>query len=288
MSTQIMGIINITPDSFSGDGVMHRDSVLKQATDFVNHGATILDIGGQSTHPDAPPVDVDTELSRVLPVVTELAQAFPAITISIDTYYATVAERALSAGATMINDIWGGLYDGDMFRVAMDGGVPICLMHNPSPWTFNHPPTVENIYSPYDGNGDYTQHVKNELIKLVDNVVSAGVDCDNIIADVGLGFGRTANHSMALLTAIDDCRPYDCPMLIGPSRKGFIGRAIGADKTDTVRRDAGTTACVAIGIASGADIVRVHNVAMMADVVKMTDALMADAPITDLKLGDKL
>lgn len=275
MSTQIMGIINVTPDSFSGDGVMHMDSVLQQASNFVNGGAHILDVGGQSTHPDAKPIDADAELSRVIPVVTALADAFPKITISIDTYQPAVAEQALHAGATMINDVWGGLYHPAMVQVARDAGVPICLMHNPTPWPFDHQPTVAHMYSDYHGDTDgYGNHVKNELIKLVDNAVSAGIDLDNIIADVGLGFGRSAEHSMALLTAIDDCRPYDCPMLIGPSRKGFIGRVIDADKTDIEKRDAGTTACVAIGIASGADMVRVHNVQMMANVVQMTDALM--------------
>lgn len=278
MSTQIMGIINTTPDSFSGDGVLDIEAVLQQATDFVHSGATILDVGGESTRPDATPVDVETELSRVIPVIVALKQSFPEITISIDTYKSTVAEQALSVGATMLNDVWGGLYDGHMLSLARDGGVPICLMHNPRQWPFDHSPAFKNIYSPYDGGGDYASHVKKELTKLVDNAVSAGVDLHNIIADVGLGFGRTAHRSQALLTAIDECRPYDCPMLIGPSRKSFVGEATGTEKTDTVGRDAGTTACVALGIASGADIVRVHNVAMMANVVKMTDALMETAP----------
>ena len=275
MSTQIMGIINITPDSFSGDGVMCLDTVIKQASDFIDAGAHILDIGGQSTHPNAIPIDGDTELSRVIPVVREIRNAFANVTISIDTYQPTVAERAVSVGATMINDVWGGLYHPNMMQVARDTGVPICLMHNPTPWQFDHEPVLKNVYTDYGGDRDgYANHVKNELITLVDNAVSAGVDLHNIIADVGLGFGRPADHSMALLTAIDACRPYDCPLLIGPSRKGFIGRAIDADKQDTARRDAGTTACVAIGIASGADMVRVHNISMMTDVVKMTDALM--------------
>ena len=283
MSTQIMGIINITPDSFSGDGVMHMDAVLQQANDFITHGATILDVGGESTRPHAPALDMDTELSRVIPVITALVQSFPDVTISIDTYKSMVAERALSAGASMLNDVWGGLYDGGMLPLARDANVPICLMHNPRPWTFDHPPAVQNIYTDYHGDvvsdaggddGGYINHVKNELTALVDNALSQGVDLENIIADVGLGFGRDSHRSMALLTAIDDCRPYDCPMLIAPSRKSFVGDATGTDKTDTAGRDAGTTACVALGIASGADIVRVHNVKMMANVVKMTDALL--------------
>ena len=275
MTTQIMGIINITPDSFSGDGVMQMQTVLQQATEFVQHGATILDVGGESTRPNATLVDEDTELSRVIPVVTELAKHFPDTTISIDTYKPTVASRALDAGATMINDVWGGLYHRDMLSIARDTGVPICLMHNPRPWEFDHPPVAKNIYTDYHGDNDgYAQHVKNELTRLVDNAVSAGVNLDAIIADIGLGFGRDVHRSMALLTAIADCRPYDCPMLIGPSRKSFVGHAIGDDKKHIANRDAGTTACVALGIASGANIVRVHNVAMMTNVVKMTDALL--------------
>ena len=275
MSTQIMGIINVTPDSFSGDGITHMDTIIQQAHDFIDNGATILDVGGESTRPNAEYVDAQTELSRVVPVIKQLANTFSNITISIDTYKSMVAERALSAGATMINDVWGGLHDDNMLRLARDSDVPICLMHNPRAWPFSHPPIVENIYTDYDGDTNgYVQHVQNELMQLVDNAVSAGVKLENIIADVGLGFGRSTEQSMALLTAIDDCRPYDCPMLIAPSRKSFVGGSIEADKTETARRDAGTTACVALGIASGADMVRVHNVQMMADVVKMTDALM--------------
>ena len=283
MVTQIMGIINVTPNSFSGDGTVHLPTIVQQATDFVQAGATLLDIGGESTHPNSPTVDMDTELQRVIPVVTELSRLFPDVVLSIDTYKAPVADHAIKAGATMVNDVWAGLYDGRMYHVVRDCGVPICLMHNSTPWKFSTPPSHDDVYTPYTGQGQYVHHVRDELMKLVNYALEQGVPLDNIIADVGVGFGRTYEQSLCLVGRIGDARPYDCPMVLGASRKGFVGSALSAQSIppsiSPQDRDIGSASCVALGIASGANIVRVHNVAMMAQVVQLADAVIANARV---------
>ena len=279
MSTQIMGIINVTPNSFSGDGVIHVDTIIQQAMTFVEAGATLLDIGGESTHPNNSRVDAETEMKRVIPVIQELSKVLPHVVISVDTYKPCVAEKAIKAGATMVNDVWAGLYDARMYDVVRDCDVPICLMHNSTPWAFENPPSFDGVYTPYSGQGGYAKHVRRELIKLVDHAVSFGVPMDNIVADVGLGFGRTYEQSLCLVGSIDEARPYECPMLLGASRKGFVGRALPNDKNMPKDRDLGSASCVALGIASGADIVRVHNVEMMAQIVALADAVVQNAKV---------
>lgn len=274
MPTQIMGIINVSPDSFSGDGVACVDSAVQQAVAFVKSGATILDVGGASTHPNAPYIDDHTEWQRVAPVVGELCRLFSDVTISIDTYKSMVAERAVDLGVTLINDVWGGLYDCRMYDLARDSGAKICLMHNSTPWQFDTPPSCDSVYTHYTGQGGYANHVHAELVRLVDHAVTAGVPMENIIADGGLGFGKTYEQSLCLVGRMNDIRPYDCPMLLGASRKGFV-RSILSDDT-MENRDIATAGCVAMGIASGADIVRVHNVDMMAQVVKTADSVLGN------------
>lgn len=277
MTTQIMGIINVTPNSFSGDGTVHLPTIVQQATDFVQAGATLLDIGGESTHPNSPMVDMDTELQRVIPVVMELSRLFPNVGLSIDTYKAPVAERAIKAGATMVNDVWAGLYDGRMHQVVRNYNVPICLMHNSTPWKFSTPPSLGGVYTPYTGQGQYVHHVRNELVKLVDYALGQGVPMHNIMADVGVGFGRSYEQSLCLVGRVSDARPYDCPMVLGASRKGFVGSVLSPKLPQD--RDIGSASCIALGIASGADIVRVHNVAMMAQVVQVAHAVIANANV---------
>jgi dihydropteroate synthase len=280
--TYLMGIINLTTDSFSGDGLLdveksqagHQDDVLSlalgQARQFIQAGADILDVGGESTRPGSQPINSDEELARVLPVVRVLAAEFD-VPVSIDTYKAPVAQAALEAGASLVNDVWGLHADPDLADVVARHQVPVVLMHNRSSWV--HADIKERLGGRYIGveYQNLIEDIKNELLESVALAQSAGIQDEHIILDPGIGFGKTVEQNLELLDRLDEIRQLGYPILLGASRKSFIGYTLDLPPDQRVE---GTAAAVSIGIDRGADIVRVHDVAYMARLVRMTDAIV--------------
>jgi len=273
--TYVMGILNLTPDSFSGDGLIAKgDTIqasLQQAREFLANGADILDVGGESTRPGSEPVGADEELERVIPVIEMIAKDFPEALISIDTYKAKVAEEAFKVGAHILNDVWGLRADPELAGIAAKYKVPVILMHNRS-----NPASVEvrtQLGNAYIGSEyqDLIEDVKRELLVSVGLAKKAGVEETHIILDPGVGFGKTREHNLELINSLDEIRMLGYPVLLGASRKSFIGFTLDLPAD---QRMEGTAATVAIGIARGADIVRVHDVKEMARVAKMTDAIV--------------
>ena len=273
--TYIMGILNVTPDSFSGDGLMSKGGLLeqslRQAEHFLKYNADILDVGGESTRPGSQPVTADEELQRVLPVIQMIRENFPEALISIDTSKSRVAETAFKAGAHILNDVWALRADPWLASVASAFNAPVILMHNRS-----NPASVEvrtrlgNAYigSEYD---DLIEDVKRELLASVEIAKKAGVDESRIILDPGIGFGKKREHNLELINRLDEIRALGYPILLGTSRKSFIGFTLDLPAEERVE---GTAATVAVGIARGADIIRVHDVKEMARLAKMTDAIV--------------
>lgn len=269
-----MGILNATPDSFSGDGLLQTDDWVQAAVErarlFVKWGADILDVGGESTRPGAQPVDEETELARVVPAVKAIAQEVD-VAISVDTYKARVAAAALEAGAHMVNDVWGLRMDPDMARVVADYGVPVVLMHNRS--RPKNAVQEARLGARYEGI-EYTHllnDILDELEASIEIALAAGIPETHIIIDPGVGFGKTVEQNLELVDRLDVFRVLGCPLLLGTSRKSFIGYTLDLPPDERVE---GTAATVAIGIARGADIVRVHDVLPMVRVARMTDALV--------------
>ncbi len=274
--TYVMGILNITPDSFSGDGLFTiaptgDEGAVAQARHFISAGAAILDVGGESTRPGAQPVSAEEELERVLPVIRALAAEFPGTVISIDTYKAVVAEKALEAGAHLVNDVRGLRADPALATVVARHRAPVVLMHNRS--KPSNAQVQEQLGGRYVGMeyGNLLVDVKAELMKSVQRARAAGIPDERIILDPGIGFGKTVEQNLELLNRLDEIRALGFPVLLGPSRKSFIGYTLNLPPD---QREEGTAAAVAIGIARGADIVRVHDVEIMARVAKMTDAIV--------------
>jgi dihydropteroate synthase len=269
-----MGILNLTPDSFSGDGLLsagrNREAVLEQARVFVEAGADILDVGGESTRPGAEAVSEKEERARVVPVVAALANTF-SVPISIDTYKASVAEAALDAGAAIVNDVWGLRADPDMAPLVAEHGVPVIIMHNRSKPA--NAEVKERLGGRYIGvkYDDLLDDIKRELLASVQIALDAGVARSQIILDPGIGFGKTVEQNLELLNRGDEIRELGFPVLIGPSRKSFIGYALDLPPQ---QRMEGTAAAISIAISRGADIVRVHDVAPLVKVAKMTDAIV--------------
>jgi dihydropteroate synthase len=279
--TYIMGILNLTPDSFSGDGLLQKDSttdnlhidlesILNKARDMVEHGADILDVGGESTRPGAQIVSAEEEIKRVLPVIITLVANLDVI-ISIDTYKASVAEAAIQQGAQMVNDVWGLHADPVLAEVAAKHHVPVILMHNRSSWA--NAEIKERLGGRYVGipYENLIEDVKRELLESVTIARSAGIPDDQIIVDPGIGFGKTVEQNLELVDRLDEFRTLGYPILLGPSRKSFIGYSLNLPPDQRLE---GTAAAVSIGIARGADIVRVHDVPFMSRVVRMTDAIV--------------
>ena len=273
--TYVMGILNVTPDSFSGDGLLaKRDAVdlaVKQAGDFIVNGVDILDVGGESTRPGSAPVNVDDEMERVIPVIQALHKNFPDALISIDTYKAQVAEEAIKAGAHIVNDVWGLRADPASSGVVAKYKVPVILMHNRSnPASLDVREKLGNAYigSEYQ---NLIDDVKRELLESVALAKNAGVDESNIILDPGVGFGKKREHNLELINRLDEIRALGYPVLLGTSRKSFIGFTLDLPPEQRVE---GTAATVAVGIARGADIIRVHDVKEITRVAKMTDAVV--------------
>lgn len=272
--TYIMGIINVTPDSFSGDGLISDRWWIKRAVEqgvrFAQEGAHILDIGGESTRPGSEPVDAAVELERVIPVIQALAREVD-LPISIDTYKAEVAAAALEAGAHLVNDVWGLRMDADLASVCARQNAPVIITHNRS-----RPRNVAQearLGGRYVGT-HYTNllvDVTNELQESIDLAKAAGVPAEHIIIDPGIGFGKTVEQNLTLLNHLDSFQSLGYPILLGTSNKSFIGYTLNLPPDDRVE---GTAATVAIGIARGADIIRVHQVKVMSRIARMTDAIV--------------
>ena len=278
--TMVMGIINATPDSFSGDGIYAESETVSAAVTLaeaqINAGADILDIGGESTRPGSDVIDAHTEKSRILPVIEEIKGRHPDVALSVDTYRAEVAAAALDRGADIINDVWAARADPDMASVMAERGVPVVLMHNRS--RPNAILSEGRIGGEYIG-AEYSQVVDDviaELAQLVDELLAAKVARGQIALDPGIGFGKTVDQNLALLRHLDILKAsLDLPFLIGTSRKSFIGRILDLPVEDRLE---GTAATVAAGILQGADIVRVHDVREMIRVVRVIDRLKVVLP----------
>ena len=277
-----MGILNVTPDSFSGDGVLalsgavgEVEAALQQAKQFLESGADVLDVGGESTRPGSQPVNAQEETERVLPVIEAISSQFPDALISIDTYKARVAEAAFQAGAHILNDVWGLRADPELASVAAAFRAPVILMHNRSnPASVDVRTQLGNAYigSTYE---NLMEDVKRELLASVELATKAGIGESQIILDPGVGFGKTREHNLELINRLDEIRTLGFPVLLGTSRKSFIGFTLDLPADQRLE---GTAATVAVGITRGADIIRVHDVKEMARVAKMTDAIVRPGP----------
>ena len=275
-----MGILNVTPDSFSGDGLLPSadpfnegvlvSDALERARQFAAASCDILDVGGESTRPGALPVGFEEEIKRVVPVVRALASEYN-LPISVDTYRAAVAEGALQAGACMVNDVWGLKADPDIAGVAAKARVPVILMHNRSSWVQSE--VKERLGGRYIGvpYENLLEDVKRELMESVEIAHQAGIPDEKIILDPGIGFGKTVEQNLELLNRVDEIRLLGYPVLIGSSRKSFIGYTLDLPPDQRLE---GTAAAVAVSIVRGADIIRVHDVAYMQRVARMTDAIV--------------
>jgi dihydropteroate synthase len=273
--TLVMGILNITPDSFSGDGLLiHSDPVqaaLEQARQFVKDGAHILDIGGESTRPGSQPVTAEEELSRVLPIVQALRLEHPGTILSVDTYKAQVAEEVLKLGAHWINDVWGLRADPAMAEVIARHQAHVILMHNrskPGNVELNASLGGQYIGAHYD---DLIAEVSAELLQSVSLARQAGIPDEHIILDPGIGFGKTIEQNLYLLNHLDEICSLGFPVLLGASRKSFIGYTLDLPPEERLE---GSLAAGAVGIMRGASILRVHDVKETARLAKMVDAIL--------------
>jgi dihydropteroate synthase len=272
--TYIMGIINVTPDSFSGDGLLYDADWIERAVtrgkQLVEDGAHILDVGGESTRPGAETVTEDDELHRVVPVIEALRRELD-VPISIDSYKTTVVKAALDTGADMVNDVWGLRMDAGMATLCATYNVPVIIMHNRSnPRNAVQEAQLGGRYvgTEYD---DLLLDVANELQHSINIAKDAGISDEHIILDTGIGFGKTVEQNLHLLRHTDYFKKLGYPLLIGPSNKSFIGYTLDLPPCE---RQEGTAAAVAIAIANRADIIRVHQVKAMSRVARMTDAIV--------------
>ena len=243
----VMGIINATPDSFFEDSrKISIAAVVEKAGQMIAEGASIIDIGGQTTKPGSEPVTAATEIERVIPIINALANTFPETLISIDTYYAAVAKAAVEAGASIVNDISGGLFDVEMISTVAKLKAPYICMHiQGTPKTMQENPIYENV----------TNEVLDFFIKRIDFCQKAGIN--DIIVDVGFGFGKTIEHNYQLLSDLEAFKMLDKPLLVGVSRKGMIYKPLGITAKDALN---GTTIVNTIALQKGASILRVHDV----------------------------
>lgn len=253
--TLIMGILNVTPDSFSDGGkFFNLNQALEHARNMVKEGIDILDIGGESTRPQAEPISEEEELRRVLPLLEKLRGELD-LPISIDTYKASVAEKALEMGVDMVNDVWGFKADPEIAEVAARYQVPVCLMHN-------------RKVAQYD---DLMTEITSDLRESIDIALKAGVKEENIILDPGIGFGKTLEHNLEAMHHLEELVALGYPLLLGTSRKSMIGKVLDLPAGERLE---GTASTIAYGITRGADIVRVHDIKYMKRVVDMTDAMV--------------
>jgi dihydropteroate synthase len=268
--THIMGILNITPDSFSDGGRFSGpEQAVEHARAMAAAGADIIDVGGESTRPGAEPLAEDEELRRILPVIERIAADLP-VPVSVDTYKASVARRALAAGASIVNDISGLRFSPDMARIAADHGANLVVMHiKGTPRDMQANPVYDDVV------GEIAEYLNGGI----EIALAAGVPRDRVLVDPGIGFGKTLEHNLEILGRLDELKVLGCPLVVGTSRKRFIGTVLGiADPKDRVE---GTAATVALAIERGAHIVRVHDVAAMVRVARMADAIVKRRDLSD-------
>lgn len=260
--TVLMGVLNVTPDSFSDGGrFMGVEAALIQAERLIAEGAAIIDIGGESTRPYSRPVSLEVELARTIPVVEAIVRRHPGLRLSIDTTKAEVARLALAAGAGIINDVSALRADPDMAEVVARSGAGVVLMH------MQGSPADMQVAPAY---GDVVGEIAAFLEGRVAFAKARGIPRERLMVDPGLGFGKTLEHNLAILRGLARFRELGCPVLVGPSRKGFLGAVCGAE---THARDAATAACVALCVAGGADAVRVHDVRVAREAALLAEAL---------------
>jgi dihydropteroate synthase len=257
--TYVMGVLNITPDSFSGDGLLAAgdpvEAALAQARRMVEDGADLLDVGGASSRPGHVPLPVDVETGRVVPVIRAIASALPSTSISVDTTSPGVAEAALDAGAHLLNDVWGVADDTSMLRVAAGRGAPIVLMHNRGEARYRN----------------LVPEVIADLQRAIDRAVDAGVPWEHLLVDPGFGFGKTPDHNLALMAGLGSLRVLARPILLGTSRKSTLGKVLDLPPDQRVEATAATTV---LGIAAGVDLVRVHDVRENVRAARVADAIV--------------
>jgi dihydropteroate synthase len=262
--TYVMGVVNVTPDSFSDGGrYAAAEEAIAQGRALIKAGADVIDVGGESTRPGAPRVETQAELERVVPVVRALSGR---VAVSIDTYKAPVADAALQAGAEIVNDVSGGQLDRDLLSVVARHGAAVILGHmRGTPGDMNERATYHDV----------VREVRAELEERVARAVEAGVQRERILVDPGLGFSKKAEHTLALLARLDEIVALGFPVVIGASRKSFLGHVTGKPVDD---REIGTAAASAIAVMRGAVIVRVHDVAAQLDAVRVADAIRGARP----------
>ena len=261
--TYIMGILNITPDSFSDGGeFLHRDNALKQVEKMIKEGADFIDVGGESTRPGAIKISYEEELKRVLPVISSIKKEFPDILVSIDTYKSKVADEAVNVGADIINDISGLKFDDNMANVVAKYNVPVILMHiKGTPENMQKNPVYENLLN------EIFDYFRDSLHILED----AGGNVNNVIIDPGIGFGKTFDNNLEILKRVKEFKSFGVPVLIGASRKTFIGAIL--NKENPKERTTGSLAVAAVSAYNGAKILRVHNVKETFETLKIVDAI---------------
>ena len=256
-----MGVLNVTPDSFSDGGrYFNSEKAIEHGLAMAKDGADIIDVGGESTRPYSEKISINEELDRVIPVIQGLSRELN-IPISIDTYKSEVARQALKAGASMINDISALSFDSHMLSIVSKAQVPVVLMHiKGTPRNMQENPIYE----------DLIPEILTFLRNAIDRAVKQGIRKDLIIVDPGIGFGKTFDHNLEIIRELNQFRMLERPVLLGPSRKAFIGHIL--DK-EVHERDTGTMATIAAGIMNGADMIRVHNIKMAIETVKMIQAI---------------
>ena len=257
--TYVMGILNITPDSFSGDGLLTAadpvPAALALATRMVEDGADLLDVGGASSRPGHAAIGLDEESRRVVPVIRAIAAALPGTALSVDTTSPSVAEAALDAGAHLLNDVWGVADDPGMVHVAAERCVPIVLMHNRAAARYRN----------------LVPEVIADLQRAVDRALDAGVPWDHVVLDPGFGFGKTPDHNLILMANLSSLRVLGRPILLGASRKSTLGKVLDLPADQRVEATVATTA---LAIAAGADVVRVHDVRENVRAARTADAIL--------------
>lgn len=262
LRTYIMGILNVTPDSFSNGGIyFNKANAIEHALRMQEEGADIIDIGGESTRPGSETISVKEEIRHVVPVIEALAKRIK-VPISVDTYKSAVAEAAISAGASIVNDISGLRFDPEMPKVAAKNKAPVVIMHiKGTPKDMQKNPTYKALIP----------EVMDYLREGITIAQEAGIPDDKIIIDPGIGFGKTVVHNLEIIKRLNEFTGFEKPILLGPSRKSFIGKTLG--DLPVAERLEGTAAAVAIGIFNGANIIRAHDIKAMVRVVKIADAI---------------
>lgn len=263
--TYIMGILNITPDSFYDGGKFFSfEKAIEQANKIINDGADIIDIGGESTRPGAKRISAEEEINRIIPVIDAIRKYNKEILISVDTYKSEVAKEAIEHGADIVNDISGGMFDEDIFKIVTKYNVGYVIMH------IQGTPEIMQINPVYSENG-----VVNDIINYFKERISIaanyGININKIILDPGIGFGKTFEHNLEILNNLDKFKQFNLPILIGTSRKSFIGKILNKEPENRLY---GTIASVVLSIVKGANIVRVHDVKEVKDAVFVADAIL--------------